>query len=41
MSIGLIGGIGPAATNVYYQGLIARAAASYRDLELARAYYGN
>ncbi|MEL6825517.1 MAG: aspartate/glutamate racemase family protein [Pseudomonadota bacterium] len=34
MHIGLIGGIGPAATDVYYRGLIARAAASGVDLEL-------
>lgn len=34
MHIGLIGGIGPAATDVYYRGLIARAAASGVNLEL-------
>ena len=34
MHIGLIGGIGPAATDLYYRGLIARAAAAGRDLEL-------
>jgi len=34
MHIGLIGGIGPAATDVYYRGLIAHAATSGVDLEL-------
>ncbi|MEL6693846.1 MAG: aspartate/glutamate racemase family protein [Pseudomonadota bacterium] len=34
MHIGLIGGIGPAATDVYYRGLIARAAQFAVDLEL-------
>ncbi len=33
MHIGLIGGIGPAATDFYYRGLIRRAAAAGRDLE--------
>ena len=34
MHIGLIGGIGPAATDVYYRGLIRAAAARGRDLDL-------
>ncbi len=34
MHIGLIGGIGPAATDVYYRALIAKAAAKKRDLDL-------
>ncbi len=34
MHIGLIGGIGPAATDVYYRGLIKAAAETNRDLEL-------
>ncbi len=34
MHIGLIGGIGPAATDVYYRALISKAAKSNRDLEL-------
>ena len=33
MHIGLIGGIGPAATDVYYRGLISRAAQMGRDLD--------
>ena len=33
MHIGLIGGIGPAATDVYYRGLIGAAAAMGRDLD--------
>lgn len=34
MHIGLIGGIGPAATDVYYRGLIKRFAAAGQDLDL-------
>ena len=34
MHIGLIGGIGPAATDLYYRGLIKAAAALGRDLEV-------
>lgn len=34
MHIGLIGGIGPAATDVYYRGLIKRAADLGKDLDL-------
>lgn len=34
MHIGLVGGIGPAATDVYYRGLIKHAARVGRDLEL-------
>jgi aspartate racemase len=34
MHIGLIGGIGPAATELYYRGLVARHAGSARALEL-------
>ena len=34
MHIGLIGGIGPAATDVYYRGLIKAASEADRDLEL-------
>lgn len=34
MHIGLIGGIGPAATDFYYRSLIAKAAERGRDLEL-------
>jgi aspartate/glutamate racemase len=34
MHIGLIGGIGPAATEFYYRGLVARHAASGTHLEL-------
>ena len=38
MHIGLIGGIGPAATDFYYRGLIKRAAAMGRDLELTMVH---
>lgn len=38
MHIGLIGGIGPAATDFYYKGLIKRAANSGKDLELTMAH---
>lgn len=34
MHIGLIGGIGPAATDYYYRGLIAAAASASKDLDL-------
>lgn len=34
MHIGLIGGIGPAATDFYYRGLISKAAAANVDLDL-------
>jgi len=34
MHIGLIGGIGPAATDFYYRGLISKAAAASKDLDL-------
>lgn len=34
MHIGLIGGIGPAATELYYRGLVARHAAAKRPMEL-------
>jgi aspartate racemase len=38
MHIGLIGGIGPAATDYYYRGLIARCAETGRPLELTIAH---
>ena len=38
MHIGLIGGIGPAATDFYYRELIKHAAAANRDLELTIAH---
>lgn len=38
MHIGLIGGIGPAATDYYHRGLIALAAAAGRPLELTIAH---
>ena len=38
MHIGLIGGIGPAATDFYYRGLIAKAAAANKDLDLTIAH---
>lgn len=38
MHIGLIGGIGPAATDFYYRGLIARAARASVDLDLTIAH---
>ncbi len=38
MHIGLIGGIGPAATDYYYRGLIKAAATLGRDLELTLAH---
>ena len=38
MHIGLIGGIGPAATEYYYRGLIARHARSNTHLELTIAH---
>jgi aspartate racemase len=38
MHIGLIAGIGPAATDFYYRGLIERNAASGRPLELTMAH---
>ena len=38
MHIGLIGGIGPAATDFYYRGLIERHAASGIPLELTIAH---
>lgn len=38
MHIGLIGGIGPAATDFYYQGLINRAAARGVDMDLTIAH---
>ena len=38
MHIGLIGGIGPAATDLYHRGLIERHAASGIPLELTIAY---
>ena len=34
MRIGLIGGIGPAATELYYRGLVARHAAAAKPMEL-------
>ncbi len=38
MHIGLIGGIGPAATDFYYRGLIARAASAGHALDLTIAH---
>ncbi|MEO0542753.1 MAG: aspartate/glutamate racemase family protein [Pseudomonadota bacterium] len=38
MHIGMIGGIGPAATDVYYRSLIALAAEQGKDLELTIAH---
>src|SRR5207302_3671025 len=38
MHIGLIGGVGPAATDAYYRGLIAKSAARGRPLELTIAH---
>ncbi|MEL6189416.1 MAG: aspartate/glutamate racemase family protein [Myxococcota bacterium] len=38
MHIGLIGGIGPAATDLYYRGLIQRAEESAKDLDLTIAH---
>ncbi|MEL6791782.1 MAG: aspartate/glutamate racemase family protein [Pseudomonadota bacterium] len=38
MHIGLIGGIGPAATDFYYQGLIKRAAAKGVDMDLTMVH---
>jgi len=38
MHIGLIGGIGPAATEYYYRGLIERHAGSGTQLELTIAH---
>ncbi|MEO1324845.1 MAG: aspartate/glutamate racemase family protein [Pseudomonadota bacterium] len=38
MHIGLIGGIGPAATDFYYRGLIAKAAAQKVNLDLTIAH---
>ena len=38
MHIGLIGGIGPAATDFYYRGLIGKAAERKIDLDLTIAH---
>ena len=38
MHVGLIGGIGPAATDVYYRGLVARLAEAGADLEMTIAH---
>ena len=40
MHIGLVGGIGPAATEFYYRGLVARHAGSAKPMELTIVHAG-